>query len=201
MHELNCPIIATSGNISEEPICIDEQTSFEKLGDIADYFLVHNRKILRHVDDSITRIAAGREIIIRRARGYAPLPVHINGITQPILAAGAHLKNTIAVNNYDNVFISQHIGDLENTESISAFKKVINDLENFYEIKPAEIVCDLHPDYISTKFAKELNQNAMQVQHHYAHVLSCMAKTIFMTMFLVCHGMAPAMALTGLFGK
>ncbi|HEY3251624.1 MAG TPA: carbamoyltransferase HypF, partial [Ignavibacteria bacterium] len=176
MHELNFPIIATSGNVSEEPICIDEETAFEKLGGIADYFLVHKRKILRHEDDSITRIAAGREMIIRRARGYAPLPILINGINQSVLAAGAHLKNTIAVNNNNNVFISQHVGDLENTESITAFKNVINDLESFYEIKPAEIVCDLHPDYISTKFAKGLNQNTQQVQHHYAHVLSCMAE-------------------------
>lgn len=176
MRELKIPVIATSGNISEEPICIDEESAFEKLGNIADYFLVHNRKILRYVDDSIARVAAGREMIIRRARGYAPMPIHINGITQTVLAAGSHLKNTIAVNNNSNVFISQHIGDLENTESISAFKNVINDLEDFYEIKPSQIVCDLHPDYISTRYAKELKNGVEQVQHHYAHVLSCMAE-------------------------
>ena len=176
MRMLNIPVIATSGNISEEPICIDEQSAFEKLGNIADFFLVHNRKIMRHADDSITRIIFGHEMLIRRARGYAPLPVQIEGLSAPVLAAGAHLKNTVALNKDKNVFISQHIGDLENVESISAFKNVINDLENFYEINPTVNVCDLHPDYISTKYSKELNKNTLQVQHHWAHVLSCMAE-------------------------
>jgi hydrogenase maturation protein HypF len=176
MRELKIPVIATSGNISEEPICIDETQALEKLNGIADYFLVHNRKILRHVDDSIARIAGGREMIIRRARGYAPLPVVISGLNEPVLAVGAHLKNTIAVNKNNNVFISQHIGDLENIESINAFKKVTNDLQSFYEIKPEKIICDLHPDYISTKYAKESGEQVIQLQHHYAHVLSCMAE-------------------------
>lgn len=176
MKELNIPVIATSGNISEEPICTDECEAIEKLKGIADYYLVHNRKIQRHVDDSIARIAAGRQMILRRARGYAPLPVTIKGINKPYLAFGPHLKNTIAVNKGDNVFISQHIGDLENIESINAFKKVTCDLQNFYEIKPEKIICDLHPDYISTKYAKELHKDVVQVQHHYAHILSCMAE-------------------------
>jgi hydrogenase maturation protein HypF len=177
MRKLKIPVIATSGNISEEPICIDEKSALNKLGGIADYFLVHNRKIMRHVDDSISRIIAGREMLIRRARGYAPLPVQIEGLDgQQVFAAGAHLKNTVAMNNGSNVFISQHIGDLENTESISAFKNVISDFENFYEIKPVKNVCDLHPDYISTKYVKELNENTLQVQHHWAHVLSCIAE-------------------------
>lgn len=176
MRELGTPIIATSGNISEEPICIDEKTAYEKLSSIADYFLSHNRKIIRHVDDSIARIISGREMLMRRARGYAPLPVKIKGLDKPVLAVGGHLKNTIAVNKNDNVFISQHIGDLENIESITAFKNVINDLENFYEIKPEQIICDLHPEYISTKFAAEQSENIIQVQHHFAHVLSCIAE-------------------------
>lgn len=176
MRKLNIPVIATSGNISEEPICIDETSSLEKLGCIADYFLVNNRKIMRHVDDSIARIISGREMIIRRARGYAPLPVQIEGLSKPVMAAGAHLKNTVALNKDSNVFISQHIGDLENVESISAFKNVINDFEKFYEITPVLNVCDLHPDYISTKYIKELGGNTLQVQHHWAHILSCMAE-------------------------
>jgi hydrogenase maturation protein HypF len=176
MKELNSPVIATSGNLSEEPICIDEKTAIEKLTGIADYFLIHNRKILRHVDDSIARVIAGREMLIRRARGYAPLPVNIEGLNGYTLAAGAHLKNTIAVNNNENVFISQHIGDLENLEAINAFKEVINDLKEFYGINPCNIVTDLHPDYVSTKFASKLNGKHQQVQHHYAHILSCMAE-------------------------
>lgn len=176
MRELGTPVIATSGNISEEPICIDEVTAYEKLGDIADFFLSHNRKIIRHVDDSIARIILGREMLMRRARGYAPLPVKIKGLDKAVLAVGGHLKNTIAVNKDENVFISQHIGDLENIESITAFKNVINDLESFYEITPLLVVCDLHPEYISTKFAGEQSENVVSVQHHFAHVLSCIAE-------------------------
>lgn len=177
MKELGIPVIATSGNISEEPICTTESDAYEKLGDIADFFLVHNRKILRHVDDSIVRIAAGKAVMIRRARGYAPLPVVLNGIeSRVILASGAHLKNTIGINKGSNVFISQHIGDLENIESINAFKKVITDLESFYELKPEMVVCDEHPDYISSKYSESLSLPLYKVQHHYAHVLSCMAE-------------------------
>ncbi|MBI5727083.1 MAG: carbamoyltransferase HypF [Ignavibacteriales bacterium] len=129
------------------------------------------------MDDSILRIAAGNEVMIRRARGYAPLPVVLKKLEEKtILAAGAHLKNTIAVNKGSNVFISQHIGDLENTESINAFKKVINDISSFYELKPEVVVCDAHPDYISSKYSESLKIPLHKVQHHYAHVLSCMAE-------------------------
>jgi len=177
MKELGIPVVATSGNISEEPICITEADAHAKLGDIADFFLVHDRKILRHVDDSIVRIAAGKEVMIRRARGYAPLPVVLSGIENTtIIAAGAHLKNTIAINKDSNVFISQHIGDLENIESIDAFKKVIIDLENFYELTPDIVICDEHPDYISSKYSESLSLPLHKVQHHYAHVLSCMVE-------------------------
>ncbi len=176
MKELGLPIVATSGNISEEPICINEPEAYAKLADIADYFLIHNRKILRHVDDSIARIAGGNEVMLRRARGYSPLPIVLNNINGVTLAAGPHLKNTIAVNKLNNVFISQHIGDLENVESINAFKRVINDIRSFYELAPEKVVCDLHPDYISTKHAESLQLPLYKVQHHYAHVLSCMAE-------------------------
>lgn len=176
MRELGTPIVATSGNTSEEPICITEDEAFEKLSGIADYFLIHNRKILRYVDDSITRFAGGHESLIRRARGYAPLPLVISGLNGTTLSAGAHLKNTVAINKGSNVFISQHIGDLENVESISAFTNVISDLESFYDLKPDKIICDMHPDYISTKYSESLGTAVHKVQHHYAHVLSCMAE-------------------------
>jgi len=177
MKELDIPVVATSGNISEEPICISEDEAYSKLSGIADYFLIHNRRILRHVDDSILRIAAGNEVMIRRARGYAPLPLVLNDMEgKTVLAVGAHLKNTIAVNKGSNVFISQHIGDLENAESINAFKKVINDISSFYELKAGSAVCDEHPDYVSTRYAESLNIPLQKVQHHYAHVLSCMAE-------------------------
>ena len=176
MSYLKIPVIATSGNISEEPICIDDAEAFEKLSSIADYFLTNNRKILRHVDDSIVRIAAGREYMMRRARGYAPLPLVVEGIKSPALAVGPHLKNTVAINNGSNVFVSQHIGDLENAEAINAFERVISDFESFYEVKPEAVVCDMHPDYVSTKYAKGTGLPVHSVQHHYAHVLSCMAE-------------------------
>ena len=176
MKEFGSAIVATSGNISEEPICTNDDDAFDKLGSIADYFLIHNRKILRYVDDSIVRYAGGNNVMLRRARGYAPLPVVMNNISVTTLAAGAHLKNTIALNKGSNVFISQHIGDLENVESINAFKEVISDIESFYELKPERVICDLHPDYISTRFSESLDIPVYKVQHHYAHVLSCMAE-------------------------
>ena len=173
---LNFPVIATSGNLSEEPICIDEKEALKRLNGIADIFLVHNRSIERHVDDSIARIVAGREIIVRRARGYAPLPVRIKNGKENIIAVGAHLKNTVAINVNNNVFLSQHIGDLESAESYNAFRNVIDDLNDIYDAKPKKVACDLHPDYISTQFAEECGLEVYHVQHHYAHILSCMAE-------------------------
>ena len=177
MKELNFPIVATSGNLSNEPMCIDEREAVIRLKGIADLFLVHDRPIVRHVDDSIVRVMMGRELVLRRARGYAPLPITINSLDgTTTLAVGAHLKNTIALANGKNVFISQHIGDLESLESMNAFHDVIKSAENLYHVLPERFVCDMHPDYLSTQFAKIADANAIQIQHHYAHVASCMAE-------------------------
>ena len=177
MRELGFPIVATSGNISDEPICIDEREALIRLHGIGDFFLVHNRPIVRHVDDSIVRIIFGRELVIRRARGYAPLPVQIKSKTgSSILAVGAHLKNTVALKLKTNVFISQHIGDLETTEAYNAFRRVISDFQTLYEAKPDSIACDLHPDYLSTQYARISRKQMYEIQHHYAHVASCMAE-------------------------
>ncbi|MFI5144123.1 MAG: carbamoyltransferase HypF, partial [Ignavibacteria bacterium] len=173
---LNIPVIATSGNLSEEPICIDEKDAVKRLNGIADIFLVHDRPIARHVDDSIARVVAGREMIVRRARGYAPLPVRIQNANQNVIAVGAHLKNTVAMNVNNNVFLSQHIGDLESAESYKAFRNVIDDLNDIYDAKPTAVASDMHPDYISTQFADECGLEVYHVQHHYAHILSCMAE-------------------------
>jgi len=178
MRELNTPIVATSANLSEEPICIDEKEALKRLKGIADYFLVNNRPIVRHVDDSIVRVVIDREMVLRRARGYAPLPVQIrekyNALnSKSILAVGGHLKNTVALKKGDSIFISQHIGDLSTEESNNTFKKVINDFELLYDAKPDTVICDKHPDYISTKHAKLLSSNIEQVQHHYAHIAAC----------------------------
>ncbi len=205
MAELGFPVVATSGNLSDEPICTDEREALERLGGIADVFLVHNRPIVRHVDDSIVRVMLGREMVLRRARGYAPLPIHVELSTsqlstlEPILAVGAHLKNSIALSVGNQVFISQHIGDLETEPANTAFRRVIADFEKLYDAKPEIIAADLHPDYLSTKFAKEFgvppsggaspgpskagtpnsqtgSPRHIGVQHHIAHVLSCMAE-------------------------
>ncbi|HTY61290.1 MAG TPA: carbamoyltransferase HypF [Acidobacteriota bacterium] len=176
MKEIQFPIIATSGNLSDEPICTDEREALARLAGIADLFLVHNRPIVRHVDDSILRVILGRELVLRRARGYAPLPVHCRRLLPDSLAVGAHLKNTIALTVGDNVFVSQHIGDLENKEAFDAFEDVIRSFRHLYRVDPVRIVADLHPDYLSTKYARESRIPVLSVQHHYAHVAACMAE-------------------------
>jgi hydrogenase maturation protein HypF len=279
--ELGFPVIATSGNLSDEPICTDEREALERLHGIADVFLVHSRPIVRHVDDSMVRVMLDRELVLRRARGYAPLPITIGGVlsakahphTAPVfslaspkggegrgeeaqgfpaqipppqpsprsggeretgavsscahhrgvvelrppktvLAVGAHLKNSVALAVGRQVFISQHIGDLETEPAYAAFRHVIADFEKLYEAAPQMIAADFHPDYLSTKFALELNSERggphpqhsvtqstvavtaqspanlsvaagdsrapqpqiVRVQHHIAHVLSCLAE-------------------------
>lgn len=176
LRELGFPVVATSGNLSDEPICIDEHEALARLGAIADAFLVHDRPIVRHVDDSVTRVMLGRELILRRSRGYAPLPIHLNEMLPNILAVGAHLKNTIALSVASDVFLSQHIGDLETKEAHTAFQKVIADFQRLYESTPEAVVCDLHPDYLSTQHAHALKIPVIAVQHHYAHVAACMAE-------------------------
>ena len=181
MDGLGVPIVCTSANISDEPICIGNEEAFSRLNGIVDFYLVHNRDIVRHVDDSVVKITPkGNVILIRRARGYVPEPIVFDEELPDILALGGHLKNTIAVSTGNYVILSQHIGDLETFESINAFNRSIDDFLRFYNIKPKYIVCDLHPDYISTKMGEELADRLgvklVKVQHHIAHILSCMAE-------------------------
>jgi hydrogenase maturation protein HypF len=176
LRELNFPVVATSGNLSDEPICTEEQEALERLGGVADCFLVHDRAIARHVDDSVVRILLGRELVLRRARGYAPLPIHLTRPLPPLLAVGAHLKNAVAASVGPEVFVSQHIGDLETTQAFDAFRGVIASLEALYDLHPAALAADAHPDYLSTKFALGTGLPVIRVQHHHAHVLSCMAE-------------------------
>lgn len=176
LRELEFPVVATSGNLSDEPICIDEHEAVERLGAIADAFLVHDRPIVRHVDDSVARVMLGRELVLRRARGYAPLPIHLQEMLPQILAVGAHIKNTVALSVGNDIFISQHIGDLETKEANFAFHRVIADFQRLYEATPEYVACDLHPNYLSTKYAQELGTPVISVQHHFAHVMSCMAE-------------------------
>ena len=181
MQELGFPVVATSGNHSDEPICIDENEAQERLGGIADLFLVHNRPIVRHCDDSVVRVVLGRELVLRRARGYAPLPVRLRkSALPPILAVGAHLKNTIALSVGRQVFLSQHIGDLDTPEACAAFERVIADFLRLYEVEPLTIAHDLHPDYFSTQWARQAADSSLvelvPVQHHHAHLASCLAE-------------------------
>ena len=176
MRELETPIVATSGNISDEPVCTGDDEAFNRLSDIADLFLTHNRPIIRPVDDSVVRIICNREIILRRARGYAPLPILLEEETPNILALGGHLKNTISIALENKVFVSQHIGDLENNETYKVFQNTINSFKKLYDFTSQVTACDLHPDYLSTKHAFKESKNIVQVQHHHAHILSCMAE-------------------------
>ena len=190
--ELQLPVVATSGNLGDEPICTDERDAVDRLFGIADVFLVHNRPIIRHVDDSIVRVVLDREMVLRRARGFAPLPITLKSgtpETEVVLAVGAHLKNTVALSVGPQVFISQHIGDLETDRAYGAFRKVIDDFRRLYEVEPTILVTDAHPDYLSTQFALAMAQArpsraqsataglpCREVQHHIAHVLSCLAE-------------------------
>ena len=146
-------LVATSGNLSDEPICTDEHEAVARLGHIADLFLVHDRPIERHVDDSVAWIVDGEARLLRRARGFAPLPVLLREPAPMILAVGAHLKNTVALSVGRQVFISQHIGDLETPEALAAFERVIADFLRLYEAQPVAIAHDMHPEYLSTKWA------------------------------------------------
>ncbi|HUI64350.1 MAG TPA: carbamoyltransferase HypF [Bacteroidota bacterium] len=175
LRELGFPVVATSGNISDEPICTDEREALVRLHGIADAFLVHDRPIVRHVDDSIVRVMMGRELVLRRARGLAPLPIALTAPSAPTLAVGAHLKNTVALSRGSDVFLSQHIGDLETNQSYEAFRRAIDDLRRLLDIAPDVIASDLHPDYLSTKYAHMLRGIPAAVQHHHAHIAACMA--------------------------
>jgi hydrogenase maturation protein HypF len=176
MRELGFPVVATSGNLSDEPICIDQHEALRRLKGIADYYLVHDRPIARHLDDSIARVLLGREQVLRRARGYAPLPIHVKPSLPSILAVGAHLKNTVAMSLGQEIFLSQHIGDLETPQALEAFQAVIESFKKLYDYTPAQIVCDLHPDYISSRYAHKSRLPITTVQHHFAHVAACMAE-------------------------
>ena len=173
-------IIATSGNLTDEPMCVETKEALRRLKGIADFFLTHNRKIVRHVDDSIVRLLDGKIVILRRARGFAPMPIELadaNGANAPaVIALGAQLKNTVSVKLKNRVFVSQHLGNLSNEVSFNAFKKIYNDIPALYDEVPTEVIKDLHPNYLSSKFAGTLEKKTHSVQHHLAHVAGCRAE-------------------------
>jgi hydrogenase maturation protein HypF len=170
-------LVMTSGNIRDEPIAVKNDEAFDRLSDIADIFLIHNRDIYLRNDDSITRRAAGATRVLRRSRGYVPMPVFLKDDLPPVLACGAELKNTVCLAKGDKAYLSQHIGDLENLSSYEFFQMTISHLKKILRIDPEIIAYDLHPDYLSTRYAeKQKDIRKIQVQHHHAHIVSCMAE-------------------------
>ncbi|MFO7714753.1 carbamoyltransferase HypF [Desulfosarcina sp.] len=171
-------LVMTSANLSEEPIAIDNAEAFARLGRIADDFLVHDREIYLRSDDSIVRHSAGHMRAIRRSRGYVPVPVFLKEDIPAVLACGAELKNTVCLTRGNQAFVSQHIGDLENRATDDFFRLTIDHLKRILDIDPQIVACDLHPDYLSTRYAKKWGGSGpcIAVQHHHAHVAACMAE-------------------------
>ncbi|MFN4319144.1 MAG: carbamoyltransferase HypF [Aquificaceae bacterium] len=180
LSSLNFPLVATSANLSEEPIVKDNEEAVEKLGTLADFILLHNRDIKRRCDDSVVKVVGGIPTLIRRSRGYAPMPIRIPfRLKRRVLAVGGMLKNTFAFGFEDMVILSQHVGDVENLSVLKSFEEMVFDPMKLYDFEPEVVVCDLHPRYETTRWAKDFSKARglplLQVQHHYAHILSCMA--------------------------
>jgi len=172
------PLVMTSGNVSEEPIATSNSDARARLGDIADAFLLHDREIVARYDDSVVRVVDDVPLFLRRARGYAPLPLEIPiAAPVPLVAVGPHLKNTFTVVHGNTAYVSQHIGDLENLETLAHFQESLALFRRLFRIEPRVAVRDLHPGYLSTRVADELGLGqVMSVQHHHAHVTAVMAE-------------------------
>ncbi|WP_187365884.1 carbamoyltransferase HypF [Trebonia kvetii] len=171
------PLVLTSGNVSDEPIAYRDEDALERLGEIADAFVVHDRAIHIRTDDSVARAFAGRPMLVRRSRGYVPEPMTVRGgFARPVLACGAELKNTFCLAKDRYAFVSHHIGDLENAETLRSFAEGIAHFSRLFDIAPQVVAHDLHPEYLSTKYAVELDGvDLVGVQHHHAHIASCLA--------------------------
>ena len=169
-------LVMTSGNMSEEPIVSRNEDAWPRLKTLADHFLLHNREIQTRVDDSVVRSFEGREYPVRRSRGFAPEPIDLGMPVREILACGGELKNTLCLTKDHYAILSQHIGDLENLETMEFFRESLDHLQRFFRVSPVAVAHDLHPDYMSTRFAlHESGLRPIGVQHHHAHIASCMA--------------------------
>ncbi len=179
LHDAGIPLVMTSGNNSDEPIAYRDEEAFEQLGEIADYFLIHNRPIHMRCDDSVVRVVDREMYQIRRSRGYAPTPLRVaESFGGHTLACGGELKNTFGVAKERHVFLSHHIGDLENYETLRSFREGVEHYCRLFDVQPEVVAYDLHPEYLSTKYALELEEAgllAVGVQHHHAHIASCLA--------------------------
>lgn len=171
-------LVMTSGNLSEEPIAMGNAEARSRLGPIADGFLLHDREIFCRIDDSVMRPAAGAAIMLRRARGFAPLPLRLPVASPlPILAVGPHLKNTFTIVDGNTAFVSPHVGDLESVESLDHWRAMQSAYRRFFRVEPRVVAHDLHPGYLSTRMAKELGvEQLVGVQHHHAHIAAVMAE-------------------------
>lgn len=178
LRAVGCPVVLTSGNLSEEPIAYEDREACARLGSIADYFLTHDRPIHTRCDDSVVRVVLGREILLRRSRGYAPQPLLVDPpFRRPVIACGGHLKNTFCLGKGERAFFSHHIGDLENYETLRSFATGVEHFQRLFDIQPEVVAHDLHPDYLSTQYAQQLSDlEQVAVQHHHAHVASCLAE-------------------------
>ncbi|WP_437972637.1 carbamoyltransferase HypF [Sorangium sp. So ce295] len=174
------PVVCTSGNLSDEPICTDTSDALERLGGIADLFLVHDRPIVRPLDDSVARFGPAGVELLRRARGFAPLPLPLRVAAPPILALGGHLKSTTALFFDGQVVVSQHLGDAHTADGAALIERTALDLARLFRVRPERIACDLHPDYAGSRIAEQLaaafRAPLVRVQHHHAHVAACVAE-------------------------
>ncbi len=168
--------VMTSGNTSDEPIAYTNEDALIRLSGIADFFLLHNRDIQRRADDSVVRVIDEAQYILRRSRGYTPLPIRLAKPTVPVLACGGELKNTFCLTHGQQAFVSAHIGDLENLSTYQYYTDSIQFYKTLLNITPEVVVYDLHPEYLATKYAKELSLPQIGVQHHHAHIVSVMAE-------------------------
>jgi len=180
LREVGLPLVMTSGNLSEEPITKDNNEALIRLRGIADYFLLHNRDIFARCDDSVCIVEDGKPQALRRARGYAPYPIFLPFKSRQILACGAELKNTFCLTKDEHAFLSQHIGDMENEETLEHFENTIELYERLFRIEPEIVAYDMHPEYLPTKYAlqgsSERGLSLIPVQHHHAHIVSCLVE-------------------------
>ena len=180
LRKTGLPLVMTSGNLSEEPIAKDNDEALRRLRGIADYFLLHNRDIYARYDDSVAIVERGQPQLVRRARSYAPYPVHLPFEAKQVLACGAEDKNTFCLTKDKYAFVSQHIGDMENLETLEHFENTIMLYKRLFRLEPELVAYDLHPEYLSTKYAQQLAEeqglSLVPVQHHHAHIVSCLVE-------------------------
>jgi len=178
--ELGFPVVATSGNLSDEPICTDEHEALARLAGVADLLLVHDRPIARAADDSVARVVLGGAQVLRAARGFAPMrltgPAGGPKSDRVVLGLGGQLKNAVALSLGGDILASPHIGDLDTTVALDAFERSTVGLTGLHAVSPGALACDMHPDYTTTRYAAKLDLPRCAVQHHHAHVLACMAE-------------------------